>query len=127
MRFWNVAIIGPADSSYSGAELILEIDFPNEILLTIPKIYIKKFDRHIIKELTIKKIWYSWAVMTKDFGWSPAMKVKTMIEGVLKFLEDPSREEDSLKRITDSISKENPVFSKEASELTIEHQVEELK
>ena len=50
-----------------------------------------------------------------------------MIEGVLKFLEDPSREEHSLKRITDSISKENPVFSKEASELTIEHQVEELK
>ncbi len=87
--------------------------------------YIKKFDRDIIKELTIKKIWYSWAVLTKD--WSPAMKVKTMIEGVLKFLEDPSREEDSLKRITDSISKENPVFSKEASELTIEHQVEELK
>ncbi len=83
--------------------------------------YIKKFDRDIIKELTIKKIWYSWAVMTKDWGWSPHMRVKTMIEGVLKFLEDPSREEETLQRITDSIIKENPVFSKEASELTIEH------
>ncbi len=73
MRFWNVAIIGPADSSYSGAELILEIDFTKEYPYTVPRIYIKKFDRDIIKELTIKKIWYSWAVMTKDFGWSPAM------------------------------------------------------